>query len=192
MTGVLGYRRFGAQGGDWGSFVASRLGYAHAGHVVGIHLNLMPLRRDPAIVGRPDAGGAPLPGRAGRVAEGGDRLPVDPGHAPADAGLRADRLAGGPRRLDRREVPRLVRLRRRRRVGVHQGPAARQHLPLLVHRRHRLVVLALLRAPARAVADPRGRDGRGADRATASSRARSCARRARWRRAPSPTSGAGA
>src|SRR5262245_52916302 len=27
MTDVLGYARFGAQGGDWGSFVASRLGF---------------------------------------------------------------------------------------------------------------------------------------------------------------------
>src|SRR3954452_5159637 len=29
MTGVLGYSRFGAQGGDFGAFVASRLGAAH-------------------------------------------------------------------------------------------------------------------------------------------------------------------
>jgi microsomal epoxide hydrolase len=47
MAGVLGYPRFGAQGGDWGSFVAGRLGYAHAANLVGIHLNLLPLRRDP-------------------------------------------------------------------------------------------------------------------------------------------------
>jgi microsomal epoxide hydrolase len=47
MTGVLGYPRFGAQGGDWGSFVASRLGYAYPLQMVGVHLNLMPLRRDP-------------------------------------------------------------------------------------------------------------------------------------------------
>jgi pimeloyl-ACP methyl ester carboxylesterase len=53
MTGVLGYEHFGAQGGDWGSFVASRLGYAHAAHLVGIHLNLLPLRRDPAMVADP-------------------------------------------------------------------------------------------------------------------------------------------
>ena len=30
MHDVLGYARFGAQGGDWGAAVASRLGYAHA------------------------------------------------------------------------------------------------------------------------------------------------------------------
>jgi pimeloyl-ACP methyl ester carboxylesterase len=47
MTEVLGYRRFGAQGGDWGSFVAARLGYAHPERLSGIHLNMMPVRRDP-------------------------------------------------------------------------------------------------------------------------------------------------
>jgi pimeloyl-ACP methyl ester carboxylesterase len=46
MHGVLGYRRYGAQGGDWGSFITSCLGHAHAERLVGIHLNLLPLRRD--------------------------------------------------------------------------------------------------------------------------------------------------
>jgi pimeloyl-ACP methyl ester carboxylesterase len=48
LMATLGYRRFGAQGGDWGSFVAARLGFAHAGATAGIHLNLLPIRRDPA------------------------------------------------------------------------------------------------------------------------------------------------
>ena len=65
--------------------------------------------------GRSDAGGAALSRRARGIPEGGDRLPVDPGHPAADAGLRPHRFAGRPRRLDRREVPRLDRLRRRRR-----------------------------------------------------------------------------
>jgi len=43
MTDVLGYKRFGAQGGDWGAFVTGRLGYAHGEHVVGIHLNMVPV-----------------------------------------------------------------------------------------------------------------------------------------------------
>jgi pimeloyl-ACP methyl ester carboxylesterase len=46
MTDVLGYRRFGAQGGDWGSFVSARLAADHPDRLAGIHLNLMPLRRD--------------------------------------------------------------------------------------------------------------------------------------------------
>ncbi|MDE2005408.1 MAG: alpha/beta fold hydrolase [Rhodospirillales bacterium] len=46
MTGTLGYRRFGAQGGDWGAFVASAMGARHADNLVGIHLNLLSLRPD--------------------------------------------------------------------------------------------------------------------------------------------------
>src|SRR5215212_2870168 len=38
----LGYQHFGAQGGDWGSSVASCLGFTHADAVVGIHLNYIP------------------------------------------------------------------------------------------------------------------------------------------------------
>lgn len=53
MTGELGYRRFGAQGGDWGSFVAARLGLVYAEHLAGIHLNLLPIRRDRAPLADP-------------------------------------------------------------------------------------------------------------------------------------------
>ncbi|URI07599.1 epoxide hydrolase [Aquincola tertiaricarbonis] len=50
MSDVLGYPRFGAQGGDWGASVAARLGWAHAPLLHGIHLNLMPIPREPAHV----------------------------------------------------------------------------------------------------------------------------------------------
>jgi len=53
MTGVLGYQRFGAQGGDWGAFVTSRLGFAFAQRMIGIHLNLLAVRRDPKMVANP-------------------------------------------------------------------------------------------------------------------------------------------
>jgi pimeloyl-ACP methyl ester carboxylesterase len=53
MTGVLGYRRFGAQGGDWGAFVTSRLGFAFAERMIGIHLNLLAIRRDPKMLANP-------------------------------------------------------------------------------------------------------------------------------------------
>lgn len=49
MSGVLGYGRFGIQGGDWGASVATRLAYAHPQRVLGIHLNLLSGRRDPDI-----------------------------------------------------------------------------------------------------------------------------------------------
>ncbi|MFJ5533003.1 epoxide hydrolase family protein [Streptomyces sp. NPDC093261] len=38
----LGYRRFGAQGGDWGAAVSRELGRAHPDRVIGVHLNLLP------------------------------------------------------------------------------------------------------------------------------------------------------
>ncbi len=44
MTETLGYPRFGAQGGDWGASVATRLGQLHAGALAGIHLNLVGAR----------------------------------------------------------------------------------------------------------------------------------------------------
>jgi microsomal epoxide hydrolase len=50
MGDVLGYGRFGAQGGDWGAFVASRLGYAFPERMIGIHLNLLAVRREPKSV----------------------------------------------------------------------------------------------------------------------------------------------
>src|SRR5919197_220409 len=37
----LGYRRYGAQGGDWGSRISRDLGMKHADHVVGVHLNTL-------------------------------------------------------------------------------------------------------------------------------------------------------
>lgn len=44
MTGVLGYDSYLAQGGDWGSVVSSWLGYNHASHCRGIHINVMAMR----------------------------------------------------------------------------------------------------------------------------------------------------
>jgi pimeloyl-ACP methyl ester carboxylesterase len=49
----LGYRRYGAQGGDWGSFVTAWLGAHRAERVIGIHLNYLPLRRDAAMFANP-------------------------------------------------------------------------------------------------------------------------------------------
>jgi microsomal epoxide hydrolase len=49
----LGYSRYGAQGGDWGSFVTAWLGANRAAHLLGIHLNMMPIRRDPAMFANP-------------------------------------------------------------------------------------------------------------------------------------------
>jgi pimeloyl-ACP methyl ester carboxylesterase len=53
MHDELGHPRFCAQGGDWGAFITARLGLMHADKLIGIHLNLLPLRREPALEGRP-------------------------------------------------------------------------------------------------------------------------------------------
>jgi pimeloyl-ACP methyl ester carboxylesterase len=54
MHDVLGFSRFGAQGGDWGAGIASRLGYAYANRIIGIHINLMMAAgRDPSTVQNP-------------------------------------------------------------------------------------------------------------------------------------------
>jgi microsomal epoxide hydrolase len=52
MTDTLGYARYGAQGGDWGGFITAVLGFRRPKELTGIHMNLLPLRRD---VARPDA-----------------------------------------------------------------------------------------------------------------------------------------
>jgi microsomal epoxide hydrolase len=41
MTDVLGYQRYCAQGGDWGSAITSRLGEVHSANLYGIHVNLV-------------------------------------------------------------------------------------------------------------------------------------------------------
>jgi len=54
MHDVLGFSRFAAQGGDWGAAVTSRLGYAHAEKMIGIHINLMMAAgRDPRMFQNP-------------------------------------------------------------------------------------------------------------------------------------------
>lgn len=53
LMSVLGYRRFAAQGGDWGAFVTSRLGLMHADRLYGIHLNMLAVRREPSMLANP-------------------------------------------------------------------------------------------------------------------------------------------
>ena len=53
MTKTLGYESFAVQGGDWGGITAARMGYAHADRLIGIHVNLLAVRRDPELVKNP-------------------------------------------------------------------------------------------------------------------------------------------
>jgi microsomal epoxide hydrolase len=54
---LLGYSRYGAQGGDWGAFITANLGLLDAEHLCGIHLNLVPCPPPP---GTPREGRAPV------------------------------------------------------------------------------------------------------------------------------------
>jgi len=44
MTDVLGYSRYGAQGGDWGAVITTCLGRDHVDSLAGIHVNMMAAR----------------------------------------------------------------------------------------------------------------------------------------------------
>jgi pimeloyl-ACP methyl ester carboxylesterase len=46
LMALLGYERYGAQGGDWGSMVTASLARQDPEHVVGIHLNMPVVGRD--------------------------------------------------------------------------------------------------------------------------------------------------
>ena len=41
LMGRLGYQRYGAQGGDWGSAITRQLGLLQPDHVIGLHLNTL-------------------------------------------------------------------------------------------------------------------------------------------------------
>jgi epoxide hydrolase len=53
----LGYQRYGAQGGDWGSGITTAMGAQDSEHCAGIHITL-------AMGARPDVVGEPTPGEA--------------------------------------------------------------------------------------------------------------------------------
>jgi pimeloyl-ACP methyl ester carboxylesterase len=50
LMGRLGYPRYGAQGGDWGSLVTAALGRRHPGRVLGAHLNFVVAFPDPGTI----------------------------------------------------------------------------------------------------------------------------------------------
>lgn len=60
MTDVLGYDRYLAQGGDWGGYIASRLGFDHATHVKGVHSNSFMVRHAGAVLGSGQTGPGPV------------------------------------------------------------------------------------------------------------------------------------
>ncbi len=53
MSGVLGYSKFAAQGGDWGAFTCSAMAIRHRELLLGIHLNMLALRPETMHAGLP-------------------------------------------------------------------------------------------------------------------------------------------
>ena len=84
-------------------------------------------------IARADGRRAGLCGRVRPLAGGGARLRRPAGDQAADPGLRAHRLAGGPGRLDRREVAGLGGHAGRRRPALLARPAADRRHALLGH-----------------------------------------------------------
>ena len=181
LMSALGYEKFGAQGGDWGSFITSVLGHRFPQRMIGIHINLLPVRRDPAMLPNPNAEEkAYLAQLANFLKEetgyqwiqGTKPQTLAFGLTDSPAGLAAWIVEKFRAWTDNNGSPE---------DAVTPRRDARQHLALLVHRRDRLVVLALLRAHAWAVADPGRRDHHGADGLRGISEGDPLARRARSR-----------
>ena len=53
MTDLLGFGKFAFQGGDWGASIGSIIGYRHPERLIGLHLNLLAVRRDPSLLTDP-------------------------------------------------------------------------------------------------------------------------------------------
>lgn len=103
----LGYERFGAQGGDWGSAISRELGRAHPERVIGVHLNLLPgaqathepteeelapsKRSNGSARWSPGAGGAP-----GRARAPGTPFCTPPGRRPSPTRSPTRRSANSP------------------------------------------------------------------------------------------------
>jgi pimeloyl-ACP methyl ester carboxylesterase len=109
MTDGLGHDRYAVYGFDWGALVAEQLAHAHEDAVVALHVSMpFPLDFVQPAPGALDARRAGVRRADGALGAGGLRLLPAPGDPATDPRL-SDRLAGGARRLDLREGPRLER-----------------------------------------------------------------------------------
>ena len=190
MTQTLGFRKFAVQGGDWGAGTASLIGSVYPASVCGIHVNLLFVPRD-----RPDGELSPEAKRYAddlahwlREETGYQQIqgtkPQTLAFALTDspAGLAAWIAEKFRSWSDCDGIP----------GERHQPrPHAGEYLAVLVHRRDRLVVLAVLRPAAHHVADIAGATRSRCRPAMPRSRRKSCCCRARSRKRPIPTSNDG-
>ncbi len=130
----LGYERYGAQGGDWGSAITTQIGRENRGHCAGIHVN-MPL-------GRPteEAMANPTDADKDAMAAAQEYQQWDSGYStqqrtrPSNPRLRPRRLARRADGLDRREVLEVDRQRRLARGRPHSRRDAHQRDAVLAPR----------------------------------------------------------
>ncbi len=143
LMAELGYDRYVAQGGDWGSAITTAIGGTDVDHCSAIHVTL-------AMGARPKLDGAPTPEeqrgarRPGVLRGVGLRVLEAAVDASAVDRLRTGRLAGGPGGVDPREVLGLDRLRRAPRERTEPRRAPRQRDAVLDQRQRRLVGSHLL------------------------------------------------
>ena len=162
----LGYERYGTQGGDLGAGISRWLAANDAEHVAGLHLNLC--TAGPPDPENPTAGVPPeeialMEERAAFWTDEERGYSHMHGTKPQTLGYSLNDSPVGLARVDRREVPELVRLRRQPRDAVQQGRAADDPHHLLGHGDRDLRRPLLLRGPARRQRAGPGPD-RGADR----------------------------
>ena len=139
---ALGYERYGAQGGDWGAAVTTRIGAQDLGHCAGIHVNMPVAGPGPRRPGDSE----PRRSRWPSSSTTSDRLGLLQAaeHPAADPGLRPRRLAGRAGGVDPGEVLGVDRQRRPSRGRRQPRRAARQRDVLLAERQRGVVGPALL------------------------------------------------
>jgi pimeloyl-ACP methyl ester carboxylesterase len=150
LMGALGHERYHVAGGDWGSSIAVRLAHAYPQAVRALHLYMMPLRRPETWPETEIQSRAAL---AKWLDEEGGYVHIQ--------GTRPQTLAYG---LQDSPVGLMSWIRRARRLARRRADDGDD---LLGDRVHRLVVLAVLGAPARRLGARRRRRRRRPDRRAA-------------------------
>ena len=127
MTDQLGYDRYGAHGGDWGSMVTEHLARSYADSLVGVHLTDVPFAH---LFQKPDD----LSLRERQFVKAAEKWQQKEGAYAMIQGSVPFSLAPGlnylPRRfgrMDRREVLLVERLRWRCGKAIYQGRAANEY-----------------------------------------------------------------
>ena len=127
----LGYGRYVAQGGDWGSIVTHSMGLSETEHCIAMHSNMPMVMPSEAVMKDLTEQEKSAARRPPTLLGLGLRLLQGAEHSAADRRLRAGRLAGRAVRVDPREVLELDRLQRPPRKRPLARRDARQHHDVL-------------------------------------------------------------